>query len=91
MKFAPIFAYCALERERLKSTSGMIIIPQGVDKRNAKNYGVLLSVGDKAEDFVKGLIGKRVLSKEHAGSWVKLGDDELFVCHEEDILGEVQG
>ena len=87
MNFVPIFAYCKLTREKLKSSS--IIIPQGADKRNAKCFGVLEATGESASDVVKALVGKRVLFKEFAGSWIEIDGEQTFVCHEDDILGEV--
>jgi len=90
MKFVPLFEYCALEREKLKSRSGLIIIPEAAEKRNAKSYGVLKEVGEGCSEDVKALQGKRVLFKEFAGNWMKIGDDEIFVCHQEELLGEVR-
>ena len=90
MKFEPIFAYCKIEREKLKSKSGLILLPDGADKRNAKGFGILVAAGDTASDVIKTLVGKRVLFKEFAGSWVEIEGEQTFVCHEEDILGVVQ-
>ena len=88
MKFEPLFEYCALEREKLKSSS--IIIPKSAEKKYAKAFGVLSSVGAGCDESVKALQGKRVLFKEFAGNWMKLGADEIFVCHQEELLGEVR-
>lgn len=90
MKFEPLFEYCALEREKLQSSVRKIIIPDQYDKKYAKSYGVLTEVGPGCTDEVKALQGKRVLFKEFAGNWMKLGDDEIFVCHQEELLGEVR-
>jgi co-chaperonin GroES (HSP10) len=88
MKFEPLFAYCALEREKLKSST--IIIPSAAEKKYAKSYGILTEVGPECTDEVKALQGKRVMFKEFAGNWMKLGEDEIFVCHQEEILGAVR-
>ena len=90
MNYVPIFEYCKLEREKLKSKSGLILFPEGADRRNAKGYGILMAAGESADDKIKALVGRRVLFKEHAGSWVMLEGEETFVCHQEDILGEIQ-
>jgi len=90
MNYVPIFAYCKIERERLKSKSGLIFIPPDAEKRNAKGFGILVSTGENTNEKVKALVGKRVLFKEFAGSWVELEGEQTFVCHEDDILGEIQ-
>ena len=90
MKFVPIFTYCKIEREKLKSKSGLILLPDGADKRNAKGFGVLVSVGENTNEVVKALVGKRVLFKEYAGSWIELDGEQTFAVDETDILGEIQ-
>ena len=90
MNYVPILSYCKISRDRLKSKSGLILIPETADKRNARAYGTLDSVGEGCCESVKALVGKRVLFKEFSGSWVELEGERTFVVEETDILGEIQ-
>ena len=85
----PLFARVVLERESLKSSSGLII-PDSVSQRNAHNRGIILAVGPTADESLKDMIGKVVLFGKFAGDWIKVGDRELYIVQDEDILGVVQ-
>ena len=90
MNYVPIHTYCKIEREKLKSKSGLIFIPESAEKRNARGYGVLEATGPNADPQVKALIGQRVIFKEFAGSWIELDGERTFVVDHEDILGAIQ-
>ena len=84
----PLFARVVLERESLKSSK--IIIPDAAGQRNAPNKGIVLAVGPNVDESVKGLIGKTVLFGKFAGDWIKVGDRDLYIVQDEDILGVVK-
>jgi co-chaperonin GroES (HSP10) len=51
---------------------------------------VLKAAGQNAMPEVQALVGKKVLFKEFAGSWIELAGERTFVVDHEDILGEIQ-
>ncbi|RJO72854.1 MAG: hypothetical protein C4523_02465 [Myxococcales bacterium] len=95
MAIDPLFARVLLQREKLKTS---IIIPDIAAKRNAPCIGTVLKTGDTCEDRIKGLVGKKVLFGQHAGTWINedgtaVADPlkaEFFMCMEEDLLGVIE-
>ena len=85
----PTFARVILERESLKSKTSLII-PEIAEKRNAPTQGKVIAVGPTADDTVKEMIGKTVLFGKFAGDWIKVGDRDLYIVQDEDILGVVK-
>ena len=89
MRAEPLFARVVLEREKVKTVSGLII-PESAEKRNAPARGIVRAVGPNADDSVKKLIGKSVLFGKFAGDWMKLPNgDEIYVTQDEDIIAEI--
>lgn len=82
--YEPLFARVLLEREKIKTTG--IIIPESVEKRNMPEKGIVLKVGPTADDSVKALVGKSVYFAKFAGAWLKVGDRDIYVCQDEDLL-----
>ena len=90
MKIAPLFSYVVLERRKLQEKTS-ILIPEGYEKRNAPNIGIVKAVGRMCEKDVKALVGKEVLFKQHAGAWIATPDgDEFFSLEESDIIGAIE-
>jgi chaperonin GroES len=85
----PVWARVLVERDTLKTKSG-IIIPESAEKRNAPAQGVVVAVGRECEDWVRDLRGHRVIFGRHAGDWIKDGDREVYILQEEDILAVVE-
>jgi co-chaperonin GroES (HSP10) len=90
MKISPLFSYVVLERKKLQEKTS-ILIPEGYEKRNAPNIGVVKACGEMCEDSVKALTGKEVLFKQHAGAWIETPDgEEYFSLEESDIIGVIE-
>lgn len=87
--FEPVFNRVLLKRPVDKETKGGVIIPEHLTKLRAEKEGVVVAVGNTVEDFIKDLIGNKVLFAKFAGDWIKVGDEEFYICQEEDILGVV--
>ncbi|GKY98036.1 hypothetical protein MPSEU_000761700 [Mayamaea pseudoterrestris] len=75
-------------------TSGGIFLP--TDKTKDPNEGTVVAAGPGERD-VSGTLhattlseGDVVLLPEYGGSKVKIGDDELFLFRESDILGKFE-
>ena len=73
-------------------TAGGLFLP--TDKTKDPNEGTVVSVGPGDRDVTGTLHattlkeGDKVLLPEYGGSKVKIGDDELFLFRESDILGK---
>ena len=74
-----------------KTTSGIII-----NKAESANYGVVLEAGPGAFDSegkvipVVVKIGDTVLLPEFGGQKIKLGDQELFIYRDSEIVARVE-
>ena len=89
MKITPLWEFVIVERKKLKSSA--IIIDNETARRHAEEgKGVVQSVGDKAEDFIKDLVGKEIVFKQHAGNWMEIDDEEIFPLHQDDILAVIE-
>ncbi|MHB8549433.1 MAG: co-chaperone GroES [Acidiferrobacterales bacterium] len=82
-----------LEEER--KTAGGIVIPDTAKEKPiqgevvAAGKGKILENGQVRPLDVK--VGDRVLFGKYSGTEVKVGDEELLVMREEDIMGVVEG
>jgi chaperonin GroES len=85
----PLFARVLVEREKLKTKTGLII-PESAEKRNAPAMGRVISVGPTCDPAVKDLKGRQILFGRHAGDWIQDGDKEVFILQDEDILAVVE-
>ena len=81
----PLFARVLLERERVKTN---LIIPYTADKRNAPTKGRVIAKGPTADPSIE--IGATILFGKFAGDWLKDGDQEVYVCQDEDIIAVVE-
>ncbi len=94
-KLQPLGDRVVVEREEAEEvTSGGIVLPDSAKDKPAR--GKVLSVGEGRlldDGSRKGLQvkpGDRVLFSSYAGESFKLGDQELMLMHEEDILAVVE-
>lgn len=88
--FEPFFARVVLKRERVTDKIGSIIIPESVNKNQFNpEEGILIACGDTVEDNIRERMGKKVLFAKYSGAWIKVGEDEYFICQDEDLLGAV--
>jgi len=85
MALKPLFARVLLERPRMVSGSGRIIIPESAQKVNAPTRGVVIACGPSCDPGIQP--GQTVLFGRHAGDWIKDGaGNEIYICQDEDIL-----
>lgn len=86
--FTPLFARVLMKRER-KDKVGSIILPETAIGKYSKEEGILVAIGHTADESLRDLIGQKMMFAKHSGAWVKIGDDQYFMCQDEDLLGVV--
>lgn len=91
IKLQPLGDRVVVERdEQNEITAGGIVLPDSAKDKPAR--GTIVSVGDgkllddgsRSEFQVK--VGDHVLFSSYAGETIKVGDDELLLMREDDIL-----
>jgi chaperonin GroES len=76
-------------------TASGIYLP--TDRTKDPNEGEVIAVGPGEKDVTGTLhpvtlkVGDKVLLPEYGGTKVKIGDDEVFLFRESDILGKFEG
>ena len=82
-----------MEEER--TSAGGIVLPDSATEKPAQGEvvavgnGKILTNGEVRPLDVK--VGDRVLFGKYSGTEVKVGDDNLLVMREEDIMGVIEG
>ena len=96
MKFRPLHDRVVIRRlEGEEKTKGGIIIPDTVKEKPQE--GEVIAVGPGARDESGKLVpldlkaGDIVLFGKWSGSEVKIGDQELLIMKESDIMGVIEG
>ena len=91
IKLAPLGERVVVERdEQEEVTTGGIVLPGSAQDKPARGTvvsvgdGKLLDDGSRAEFQVK--VGDHVIFSSYAGETFKVGDDEVLLMREEDIL-----
>ena len=94
MKFRPLHDRVLVRRiEQEEKTAGGIIIPDTAKEKPMDGEIIAIGTGTRLEDGkiipldVK--VGDRILFGKWSGTEVKLGNDELLVMKESDIMGIV--
>jgi len=94
MQIQPLGERVVIEREESETTtSGGIVLPDSAQKKPAR--GTIVSVGDGKllDDGTRSPLqvtkGDRVLFSSYAGDEFKIGDRELILLREEDILAVI--
>ena len=94
-RLQPLGDRVVVEREESESrTSGGILLPESA--KNKPSRGTVISVGEgKLTDDGKRKPlqvkpGDRVLFTSYAGEQFKIGENELLLMHEEDILAVIE-
>lgn len=94
-KLQPLHDRLVVERESSEEkTAGGIVLPDSAQDKPARGVvvtigdGKVLENGERAEFQVK--VGDRVIFSSYAGETFKIGDDELLLMREEDILAIVE-
>ena len=95
MKIRPLHDRVVVRRLESETTSaGGIVIPDSAKEKPiqgevvAVGKGKVLEAGGVQEMDVK--VGDKVLFGKYSGTEVKIGDEELLVMREEDIMGVVE-
>jgi len=95
-KIRPLHDRVVIKRlEEEQKTAGGIVIPDNAKEKPmrgevvAVGIGKILDSGDVRALDVK--VGDKVLFGKYAGTEIKLGDQDLVVMREEDILGVIEG
>lgn len=95
LKLQPLGDRVVLEREESEqTTAGGIVLPDTAKNKPAR--GTIIAVGDgrllengkRGEFQVK--VGDRVLFSSYAGDEFKVGDQELLLMREDDILAVIE-
>jgi chaperonin GroES len=96
VKLQPLGDRVVVRREASEEkTAGGIVLPDSA--QNKPSRGVIVSVGEGKllDDGKRGALqvkpGDRVLFSSYAGDEFKLGDEELLLMREEDILAVIEG
>ena len=96
IKLQPLGDRVVVEREDSEEiTAGGIVLPDSAKDKPAR--GRIVSVGDgkvlddgsRSELQVK--VGDRVIFTSYAGETFQVGDDELLLMREDDILAVIEG
>jgi chaperonin GroES len=95
IKLQPLGDRVVLEREETESiTAGGIVLPDSAKDKPAR--GKIIAVGDGrimkdgSRSPLQVKAGNRVLFSSYAGDTFKLGDRELLLMREEDILAIIE-
>ncbi len=95
VRVQPLGDRVVVQREEAEEvTSGGIVLPDSAKDKPARGTiasvgdGRLLDDGSRSEFQVK--VGDRVLFSSYAGEQFKLGDEELLLMREEDILAVIE-
>lgn len=96
MKIRPLHDRVVVRRLEQETTSpGGIVIPDSAKEKPiqgevvAAGNGKIMENGDVRPLDVK--VGDKVLFGKYSGTEVKIGDEEMLVMREEDIMGVVEG
>jgi chaperonin GroES len=95
IKLQPLGDRVVVEREESESkTAGGIVLPDTAKDKPTR--GVIISVGDGKllDDGTRGKlqvkVGDRVLFSAYAGDQFKIGDQELLLMREDDVLAVIE-
>ena len=94
MTFRPLHDRILVRRiEAVARTPGGIIIPDNAQEKPQEGEVVSVGAGARAEDGTLTPLdlkaGDRILFGKWSGSEVKLGDEDLIIMKESDVLGVV--
>lgn len=81
----PLFARVLLKRDKIDKIGSIILPSSAVDKMSPEE-GIVVAVGHTVDDEVRELVGKKVMFAKYSGAWIKIQEEEYFICQEEDLL-----
>jgi chaperonin GroES len=88
LPFEPMFGRVLIDRPKVEQI-GSIIIPQTAHTKYSPTKGRIIACGETCDEAIKKAVGKIVVFAKYAGDWIKIDDQEYFICQDEDILGVV--
>ena len=95
IKLQPLSDRVVIERdESEETTAGGIVLPDAAQDKPARGRvvsvgnGRLLDDGSRSELQIK--VGDRVIFSSYAGEGFKIGDEELLLMREDDILAVIE-
>ena len=96
LKLQPLGDRVVVEREASEErTSGGIVLPDSAQNKPARGKIISVGEGKLLDDGTRGAlqvkVGDRVLFSSYAGDEFKLGDQELLLMREDDILAVIEG
>ena len=96
IRLQPLGDRVVIEREQSEEKSaGGILLPDSAQNKPAR--GTVVSIGegrlldDGTRNKLQVKVGDRVLFSSYAGEQFKVGDDELLLMREDDILAVIEG
>jgi chaperonin GroES len=94
-KLQPLGDRVVVEREESEErTAGGIVLPDTAKNKPARGTIVAVGDGKLLDDGTRGTlqvkVGERVLFSSYAGDEFKVGDRELLLMREEDILAVIE-
>ncbi|MDZ4781978.1 MAG: co-chaperone GroES [Planctomycetia bacterium] len=95
IKLQPLGDRVVVEREASEErTAGGIVLPDSAKNKPARGTVVSIGNGRLLDDGTRGKMqvkpGDRVLFTSYAGETFKIGDDELLLMREDDILAVLE-
>lgn len=95
LKLQPIGDRVVVKREQAEErTSGGIVLPDSAKDKPARGKVVAIGDGKLLEDGTRGKmqlkVGDRVLFTSYAGDVFKVGDEELVLMREDDVLAVIE-
>ncbi len=87
-------AWSSSVRNRKTKTAGGIVLPDSAKDKPSRGNVVAIGDGRLLDDGTRGKlqvkVGDKVLFTSYAPEAIKLGDDELLLMREEDILAVIE-
>ncbi len=96
MKIRPLHDRVIVRRmEEETTTAGGIVLPDSATEKPSRGEVIAVGPGktnDKGENTPMDVkVGDTVLFGKYSGTEVKVGDEELLVMREDDIMGVIEG
>ncbi len=96
MKIRPLHDRVIVRRmEEETTTAGGIVLPDSATEKPSRGEVIAVGPGknnDKGESTPMAVkVGDTVLFGKYSGTEVKVGDEELLVMREDDIMGVIEG
>jgi len=94
-KLQPLGDRVVVEREEsVETTAGGIVLPDSAQDKPSRGTVVSIGNGKLLDDGSRGQLqvkeGDRVLFSSYAGEAFRVGDDELLLMREDDILAVIE-